>query len=372
MPLGENNASRIKPAWFTRRMLGWYDRARRDLPWRCAPGVKADPYKVWLSEIMLQQTTVKAVAPYFADFLTRWPTVKDMAEAQLDDILSAWAGLGYYARARNLHACAKVVANDLGGAFPESEEELLKLPGIGPYTAAAIAAIAFDRKAAVVDGNVERVLSRFCAVEEPLPHSKKALREIAQALAPSKRPGDFAQAMMDLGATVCSPRQPSCAICPLEIRCEGKAKGLEAVLPHRMTKAAKPTRRGTAFFVLRSDNAILLRKRHLKGLLGGMSEVPGTPWANSKEPDNSPDDHAPVDAEWLAMPGIVHHTFTHFHLELAVLGVRVGKAVSLREIARPEHCRWVLPEEIASQPLPSVMRKVLDHAQTHMSEPANL
>ena len=369
MPLGENSANRSEPLWFAKRMLGWYDHARRDLPWRCAPGVKADPYKVWLSEIMLQQTTVKAVASFYADFLESWPTVEEMACAQLDEVLSAWAGLGYYARARNLHACAKAVVNDFGGSFPETENELLKLPGIGPYTAAAISAIAFDRKAAVVDGNVERVLSRFCAVKEPLPNSKKFLRGIAQALAPSKRPGDFAQAMMDLGATVCTPRQPSCSICPLERKCTGRALGLETTLPNRVSKTAKPTRQGTVFFVVRSDNAILLRKRHLKGLLGGMTEVPATPWADSKEPENSPDDHAPLDANWLEMPGTVRHTFTHFHLELAVFGARVDKTVPLKEVARPDACQWVFPEEIASQPLPSVMRKVLDHALRHMKEP---
>lgn len=364
---GEKTGKELDAGWFGLALLGWYDAHGRDLPWRAPPGGTPDPYAVWLSEIMLQQTTVKAVTPYYAKFLARWPTVEALAAAPLDDVLSAWAGLGYYARARNLHACAKAVAHDLGGAFPAAEKELIKLPGIGAYTAAAIAAIAFNQKAAVVDGNVERVLARFCAVRTPLPKAKPELKAIAKRLAPETRPGDFAQAMMDLGATLCSPRSPVCALCPLKAQCEGHALGLETILPYREAKRAKPTRSGALFFALREDGAVLLRKRPSSGLLGGMTEIPGTPWkeaANDARPDHLA--QAPIEADWLPVAGVVRHTFTHFHLELSVFAARVGARAKLRASARPGDCLWVQRRDLEKQALPSVMRKVVAHALDHI------
>lgn len=343
-------------------LLDWYDVCRRELPWRAAPGETPDAYQVWLSEIMLQQTTVKAVAPYYAEFLKRWPNVEDLAAADLEHVLQAWAGLGYYARARNLHACACVIANQFSGHFPENEKQLLSLPGVGPYTAAAIAAIAFDKPAAVMDGNVERVLARVYAVKTPLPEAKRELRVALEALAPATRSGDFAQAMMDLGATICTPRTPSCTRCPWNGRCVALASGLASVLPYKRPKKAKPTRRGAAFFVQRADGAVLLRKRLTKGLLGGMTEVPGSEWieGEGEMPDLNSD--GPVNAAWVRVPGIVRHTFTHFHLELAVYLAQIGESIAVCEDAAPERCMWVPRCELDAQALPSVMRKVVAHA----------
>src|SRR5258708_6207537 len=250
-------------------LLDWYDRHRRDLPWRAAPGATPDPYRVWLSEIMLQQTTVRAVAPYFARFLARWPNVQALAAAPLDDVLKAWAGLGYYARARNLHACARAVVERHGGAFPSSEAGLAELPGIGPYTAAAIAAIAFGARAAAVDGNVERVVTRLFAIEQALPAAKPQIRKLAAGLVPDARSGDFAQAMMDLGATICTPTRPACAICPWMQACEACRHGDPAGFPRRAPKPVRRLRRGAAFVALRADGCVLMRARPPKGLLGG-------------------------------------------------------------------------------------------------------
>ncbi len=347
-----------EPSRVVDAILRWYDTARRDLPWRAPPGSRADPYRVWLSEIMLQQTTVKAVIPYYAAFLAKWPGVEALAAADMEDVLKAWAGLGYYARARNLHACARAVAEEHGGRFPDSEEELLTLRGIGPYTAAAIAAIAFGRRAAVVDGNVERVLARLFAVQTPLPAAGRELRALAERLAPSRRSGDFAQGMMDLGATICTPRNPGCGRCPLMAGCAGLRKNLQNVLPARTPKKTKPVRRGAAFVAVRSDGAVLLRARPVKGLLGGMTEVPGTPWADEI---SSPLCHAPVEGAWKPVAGIVRHTFSHFYLELAVYRARVGGS-ELREAAGRERCWWVPRNELDTQALPSVMRKVIAHA----------
>jgi A/G-specific adenine glycosylase len=357
---GENSTG-TEGAWTVNAMLAWYDRARRDLPWRAPPGGRTDPYRVWLSEIMLQQTTIKAVAPYYTEFLRRWPRVEVLAAAGLDEVLSAWAGLGYYARARNLHACAQVVASEHAGVFPDTEAELLKLPGIGPYTAAAIAAIAFERRAAVVDGNVERVLARFYGVETPLPAGKPQLREYARELAPAARPGDFAQAMMDLGATVCTPRSPTCSRCPLKSNCVGRSRGLREVLPYKAPKKERPTRRGMVYFVRHGDE-VLLRRRPDKGLLGGMAEVPGSPWAEGRDSGDDPLAHAPVSGKWSKVPGLVEHTFTHFRLELSVYHTTLGKELEIFDAARPHDCFWVDRHDLDDQALPSVMRKVISHA----------
>ena len=328
-------------------LLAWYDAHGRDLPWRTKGG-RPDPYHVWLSEIMLQQTTVAAVKAYFLKFLDLWPTIDSLASAPLDDVLKAWAGLGYYARARNLHACAKVVAGELGGRFPEGLTELRKLPGIGPYTAGAIAAIAFDRPHAAVDGNVERVLSRLHAIEVPLPESKPLIRERADAIMPGERAGDFAQALMDLGATVCTPKSPNCPICPWAEECDGHQRGIAATLPKKRPKSAIPTRHGIAFWIERQDGAVLLRRRPDKGLLGGMMEVPSTGWSGEAEP--------PVAAKWKKLPGLVTHTFTHFHLEL-----EIRRAISVQdgELRDESGYRWVLPQALQNEALPTVMRKVV-------------
>ncbi|WP_420345205.1 A/G-specific adenine glycosylase [Pelagibius sp.] len=338
-------------------LLTWYDRHARRLPWRSPPGAAApDPYHVWLSEIMLQQTTVAAVAPYYADFLARWPDVEALAAAPLDAVLTAWAGLGYYARARNLHRCAQVVAGDLGGRFPDSEAELRRLPGIGVYTAAAIAAIAFGRRAVVVDGNVERVVARLFQVETPLPTAKPELKALADRITPDQRAGDFAQAMMDLGATVCLPRQPKCLLCPLEERCQGRAAGVAPDLPRKLAKAPKPTRHAVAFWITGADGALLLRRRPEKGLLGGMMEVPSTPWREGAWDAAAAGAAAPLQADWRVLPGIVRHTFTHFHFEVTVWAARVDEA-GAPEVAG----RWVGLDALDGEALPTVMRKIIAH-----------
>lgn len=337
------------------QLLEWYDAHARVLPWRARAGEAADPYRVWLSEIMLQQTTVQAVKSYFEKFVTLWPSVEALAAAPLDGVLKAWAGLGYYARARNLHACAREVVARFGGRFPQTEPALRALPGIGPYTAGAIAAIAFGGRHAAVDGNVERVISRLYAIETPLPGSKPEIREKAQALVPDHRAGDFAQAMMDLGATICTPRAPNCLICPLAEDCAGRVSGLAPSLPRKTQKAAVPTRRGTAFWIERDDGAVLLRRRPEKGLLGGMMEVPSTQWGEA--PDR-PQDSAPLEAKWTALPGLVEHTFTHFRLELDV-----WRAITIADGGlRDDGCyRWTAREELSGEALPTVMRKVVAH-----------
>jgi A/G-specific adenine glycosylase len=336
------------------RLLAWYDRHRRDLPWRAKPGRTADPYAVWLSEIMLQQTTVATIRGRFGNFVARWPDVASLAAAPLDDILHEWAGLGYYARARNLHACARAVVEIHGGRFPTNEADLAALPGIGAYTAAAVAAIAFDRKATVVDGNVERVIARLHAVETPMPAAKRELRDFATALTPASRPGDYAQAMMDLGATVCTPRNPRCGLCPLNESCQALALGTPEAFPRRLPKAARPVRHGVVYWITREDGAVLLRQRQAKGLLGGMMEFPSTEWGSSPWPDPAAAAKlAPLPCrEWRVLIPRVGHTFTHFHLELAILAGEVEHA--------PEECLFVPPARLGEHALPTLMRKVAD------------
>jgi len=343
-------------------LLDWYDRHRRALPWRAAPGERGDPYRVWLSEIMLQQTTVKAVGPYYARFLALWPNVHALASAPLDDVLKAWAGLGYYARARNLHACARAVVERHHGRFPDSEAELRTLPGIGAYTAAAIAAIAFDARATPVDGNIERVIARLYAIDAPLPVAKPEIFHLASALTPARRAGDFAQAMMDLGATICSPRRPACALCPWNQSCMAHARGDAETLPRRLPKRQGTLRRGAAFVVRRADGFLLVRTRPAKGLLGGMTEVPTTEWIEDFDESTSLDG-APrfskggKSVAWRRIPGVVRHTFTHFPLELTVHMTDVPANTQA-----PSGMRWIALADIGGEALPSLMRKVVAHA----------
>jgi A/G-specific adenine glycosylase len=338
-------------------LLVWYDRHRRKLPWRPLPGEAADPYRVWLSEIMLQQTGVKWVAPYFEKFLARWPGVNDLGRASLDDVLRMWAGLGYYSRARNLHACAVAVLRDHGGAFPDTEEGLRALPGVGPYTAAAIAAIAFGRRTMPVDGNIERVVSRLFAVEEPLPQAKPLIQQLAATLLGPSRAGDSAQALMDLGSTICTPKRPACALCPLNDDCAARNRGDQETFPRKAPKKVGELRRGAAFVVTRGD-ALLVRTRAEKGLLGGMTEVPVSDWLAAQD-DEAALKQAPAlkgVTRWQRKAGVVTHVFTHFPLQLVVYTARV----SVRARA-PEGMRWVPIATLQDEALPNVMRKVIAH-----------
>jgi A/G-specific adenine glycosylase len=340
-------------------LLAWYDRHARVLPWRARRGDRTDPYRVWLSEIMLQQTTVKAVAPYYARFLSRWPTVDALAAASLDDVLRAWAGLGYYARARNLHACAKEIVEQYGGHFPEDLDALRALPGIGDYTAAAVSAIAFDLPAVPVDGNVERVVSRLFAVEDELPAAKPKIKQFATSLLPPRRAGDFAQALMDLGATICSPKRPACALCPWNDSCLANERGDQEAFPRKAPKREGRLRRGAAFVVLRVDGRVLLRRRPDKGLLASMMEVPGSAWAHDYD-ERSARRSAPrlgAKIQWRRLHGVVRHVFTHFPLEVAVFAAQVPRATPA-----PKGARWVSIHELRDEALPNVMRKVLAHA----------
>lgn len=336
-----------------RALLDWYDAHRRDLAWRAGPGQASDPYKVWLSEIMLQQTTVATVGSYFGEFMARWPDVTLLAKADLDDVLVAWQGLGYYARARNLHKCARVVADEYGGRFPDTVEGLLDLPGIGPYTARAIAAIAFDRAAMPVDGNIERVTARLFNIETPLPQGKPEIAEKAETFTSGDRPGDFAQAMMDLGATVCTPKSPKCLLCPLAEYCQARANGAPEKLPARAPKKARPERCCVMFWLENPKGEVLLRKRPETGLLGGMTELPSTPWRDGEWPDlNEISSHQPVDLEWEQVDGDAVHVFTHFRLTMRVVKGAARKGANADGF-------WVHPDDFASHALPTVIKKAV-------------
>jgi A/G-specific adenine glycosylase len=338
-------------------LLEWYDRHRRRLPWRPPPGERADPYSVWLSEIMLQQTGVKTVGPYFEKFLARWPDVDALGRASLDDVLRMWAGLGYYSRARNLHACAVAVRRDHGGVFPDTEEALRMLPGIGPYTAAAIAAIAFDRRTMPVDGNIERVVSRLFAVEEPLPQAKPLIQDLATTLLGATRAGDSAQALMDLGSSICTPKKPACALCPLNDDCVSRTRGDQETLPRKAPKKTSALRRGAAFVVTRGDQ-LLVRTRPEKGLLGGMTEVPGSHWFAAQDDKTALKQAPPMRGvtRWHRKAGVVSHVFTHFPLELAVY-----TANAPARMRAPDGMRWVPIATLQDEALPNLMRKVIAH-----------
>ncbi|MDO6728120.1 A/G-specific adenine glycosylase [Cognatishimia sp. 1_MG-2023] len=336
-------------------LLEWYDVHARKMPWRIGPadraaGVMPDPYRIWMSEIMLQQTTVAAVKDYFLRFTKRWPTVSDLAAAEDADVMGAWAGLGYYARARNLLKCARYVVDECDGEFPGTYDELLKLPGVGPYTAGAVSAIAYDQASVVVDGNVERVMSRLFDIHTPLPTAKPELTERAAALTPSERPGDYAQAVMDLGATICTPKNPACGICPWRAPCKARLAGTAAELPKKTPKKPKPIRYGTAYIARRVDGAFLLETRPDKGLLGGMLGWPGSEWVE----DDPPHHDMPIKAEWKTLNTEARHTFTHFHLRLKVMTalVPMDRAPKVGEFKEVDDFR---PSD-----LPTVMRKAFD------------
>jgi A/G-specific adenine glycosylase len=349
----DDTASTARPAL----LLEWYDRHRRALPWRPLSGEHVDPYRVWLSEIMLQQTGVKTVGPYFEKFVARWPDVDALGRASLDDVLRMWAGLGYYSRARNLHACAVAVLRDHGGAFPDTEEGLRSLPGIGPYTAAAIAAIAFGGRTMPVDGNIERVVSRLFAVEQPLPQAKPRIQRLATTLLGATRAGDSAQALMDLGSSICTPKKPACVLCPLNGDCLGRAGGDQETYPRKAPKKAGALRRGAAFVVTRGDK-LLVRTRPEKGLLGGMTEVPTSHWLAAQD-DKAALKQAPSVmsiARWHRKAGVVTHVFTHFPLELVVYTANVPARAQA-----PEGMRWVPISTLQEEALPNLMRKVIAH-----------
>jgi A/G-specific adenine glycosylase len=345
-------------------LLGWYDRHRRRLPWRPLAGERVDPYAVWLSEIMLQQTGVKTVGPYFEKFMARWPDVSALGRASLDDVLRMWAGLGYYSRARNLHACAVAVLRDHSGIFPDTEEGLRALPGIGPYTAAAIAAIAFDRRTMPVDGNIERVVSRLFAVEEPLPQAKPLIQQLAATLlGPSRagdvktRAGDSAQALMDLGSSICTPKKPACALCPLNDGCAARTRGDQEAFPRKAPKKSGELRCGAAFVVTRGGE-LLVRTRPEKGLLGGMTEVPNSSWL-AAQADKAALQQAPDlkgITRWHRKAGVVTHVFTHFPLQLVIYTANVPARTRA-----PDGMRWVPIATLADEALPNVMRKAIAH-----------
>jgi len=337
-------------------LLLWYDAHRRDLPWRARPGETTDPYRVWLSEIMLQQTTVAAVAGYYGTFLERWPRVEALAGAPLDDVLGAWAGLGYYSRARNLHRTARIVADEHRGCFPQSAAALRELPGIGPYTAGAIASIAFGERVAALDANAERVMARLFALDEPLPQARRKMPALAEALVPADRPGDFAQALMDLGSSICTPRAPSCLLCPLNTHCEGYRLGIAGRLPVKAAKLERPLKRGAAYVAFDAKGAVLLERRPETGLLGGMLQPPLSAWETDFPKAKAALAAAPFTGAWRKRSGLVRHVFTHFALEIEVYTASFTRRPNFEGI-------WLEPERLSGAALPTVMRKLIAHAR---------
>jgi A/G-specific adenine glycosylase len=346
-------ASEAKRKTIVARTLAWWDCHRRTLPWRAEPGETPDPYRVWLSEVLLQQTTARAATPYYQAFIAKWPRVEDLAAASLEAVIGAFAGLGYYSRARNLHACAKEIARR-GGRFPSEEAELRALPGVGAYTAAAVAAITFGRQTAPVDGNIARVLARLLALEKPIASARGELAAAARALAPSGRAGDFAQALMDIGATVCRPRNPVCGSCPLAQDCTAFRSGIPEAYPRRAEAKARPRRQGAVFFARRSDGAFLARRRPPHGLLASTIELPGTPWT-SKRADGGLADATPVAARWRRLPGEVEQVFTHFALRLTIYAAEFDGGA-------PAGCFWVAPDAVGTAGFSAMMRKAVEHA----------
>ncbi|MBV1700974.1 MAG: A/G-specific adenine glycosylase [Hyphomicrobiales bacterium] len=334
----------------TQRVLDWYGQAHRKLPWRAPPGQLAEPYRVWLSEIMLQQTNVATATPYYFNFLQKWPDVAALARAEPEAIMQAWAGLGYYSRARNLHACAQLICAEHGGEFPRREAQLLKLPGIGPYTAAAIAAMAFGASAVVVDGNIERIMTRMFALEAPLPKAKPEIRSHMASLTPARHAGDFAQALMDIGATLCAVKSPNCTACPLQADCLAAKAGNAATYPRRAEKVTRPHRQGHVYIAQKLDGSVLVQTNGPRGLFGGMTCLPHSGWATK---DAQGQALPPLPLAWQELKGEVTHVFTHFSLSLTV---HSGQAA---DMAAPNGMRWVGLAQLEFEALPSLMRKVL-------------
>jgi len=354
--MAKSHASRTKAPKFQQKLLEWYDRHRRVLPWRAKAGKTANPYFVWLSEIMLQQTTVQAVGPYFEKFIAKWPTVSDLAAADFDEVMHEWAGLGYYARARNLLKCAITVRDELNGVFPVDEAELQKLPGIGPYTSAAIAAIAFNQQATVIDGNVERVVSRVCLIEDPLPLSKPLIRKEAHILFQSvARPGDFAQAMMDLGATVCTPQSPKCGMCPVSDLCLARKSGRQSELPAKVAKKARPQRKGEVFWLV-TPAGLLVEKRDPNRMLGGMMGLPTSDWDQNGGSFNL----SGSIRKRMKLAGTVHHTFTHFDLSLDILEA----TITADELPQGDSWKLIGLSDINNIGFPTLFKKVVKFKMT--------
>ncbi len=340
---------------FAHRLLVWYGKTARKMPWRIPPhdhhqGIRADPYHVWLSEVMLQQTQVITVKDYFLKFISKWPTVFDLAASNEEDVLKAWAGLGYYSRARNLKKCADVIVSQYNGKFPQSFEELKALPGIGDYTASAIASIAFDQPVSVIDGNVERVISRHYRIKTYFPDAKPEVKEILKQISDKGKPGEFAQATMDLGATICTPKHPACSLCPVNEDCFGFKNADAELFPHKKPKAIKPTRKGAAFLITNTKGQAFLSKRPDKGLLASMTQIPTTNW-NSRQDGSTDTSEAPILANW-ERAGIAKHTFTHFHLELAVW--RIANINSVHSKGW-----WCDIKNLDEEALPTVMKKAI-------------
>ena len=346
------------PVLVRRRLLRWYDQNGRELPWRYKKGQIPDPYYVWLSEIMLAQTTVKVVKGYFDKFLNRWPTIEKLANAELDEVLHAWQGLGYYARARNLHKTAKIIVGEMGGHFPDTELALRKLPGIGDYTAAAIATIVFNKVVTPVDVNIERVTSRLFAFGDMLPKGKMQIRKLASVLTPNARPGDFAQALMDLGSGVCNPKKPDCKNCPLKLDCLAFMNGNPNHYPVKSVKPVRNVRRGMVFWVIRKDGRVMMRLRSKTGLLGGMAEFPSTNWREKDWTFGEAIKKSPIRGSWRQLDGMIRHTFSHFHLELRVLAADLKMENNFKDANK---FLWVLPSQFPNYALPSIMKKVAHH-----------
>jgi len=346
---------------FRSSILSWYDRHKRVLPWRAGKGAKSNPYHVWLSEIMLQQTTVVTVGPYFMKFIEKWPTVQDLANAPTEEIMQAWAGLGYYARARNLHKCAKVISEEFAGVFPSKEQELIKLPGIGPYTAAAVSSIAFNNPATVMDGNIERVMARVFAIKEPLPDSKPRLKECAHYLSKDRRdsPDDYAQALMDLGSSICTPKSPKCMLCPVQSFCRAYQQGIQEDLPARKAKKPKPKKYGYFYWIANGEGAVLLEKRPEKGLLGGMTGLPTSRWSEDIATARPESPLSAYDGFILQNPDEnvqIKHVFTHFELSLTL---QRGVYSNDPETLDDARFIWVEPYRIDPEHLPTLFRKAV-------------
>ena len=337
------------------QILKWYDTHGRELPWRYKNGAKPDPYKVWLSEIMCQQTTVQAVKPYYTKFLTLWPTIENLANAPQEDVMKEWAGLGYYARARNLHKCAQIIANDMAGTFPNNQTDLKKLPGVGDYTSAAIASIAFNEPATVMDGNIERIIARLFALHDPLPKSKPIFKEKTALLFEdfNDRPGDLAQALMDIGTSICTPKNPRCILCPIQNTCEAYKQGIQDELPVKIKLKNRPRKYGEAYWIENTKGEILFHKRPEKGLLGGMIGLPTTSWeTNIKNIKTEKSLQAYKFHNFKSQA--IHHTFTHFDLKLTLKTASFGKDTSL-----PDGYLWANPHDMGKS-LPTVFKKAFN------------